>query len=240
MAADTSRSDATKPLALLIPGLDGTGLLYYKQLAALEARFRALPWAFRKRPQFDFTDLVEELGQGTRDEKSGSILVVGESFGGVIALHYVLAFPERVCKLVLVNTFAHYRGRIRIHLACRLAPLLSWGPVRAFKDSVAERILRGEGIAPSDRKRYREIINLIDRPSYQRRLELVRQVDLRNRLHDIAVPTRVLASGRDKIVASIKEARLLSSLIPQARLHSFPRAGHALLLTPGFSLADYV
>jgi pimeloyl-ACP methyl ester carboxylesterase len=228
-----------KPLALLIPGLDGTGRLYYRQLEGLSARYRVRAWEFCRRDAFDFADLVQELAEGTAGEAPGSILVVGESFGGPVALHYVLAYPERVRALALVNSFPAYRRKIRIRLACRLAFLLNWRVVRRLKDSVAERILAGEGILPEDRRRYHEIIQLIHRPAYQCRLELVRDVALRHRLSEISVPTCIFTSGRDKIVPSRTEGRFMASRIPSARLFEFPDAGHALLLTPGFSLADY-
>ena len=32
----------------------------------------------------------------------------------------------------------------------------------------------------------------------------------------------------------------MRSQIPQAELYEFPNAGHALLLTPGFVLAEYL
>ncbi len=229
-----------KPLALLIPGLDGTGQLYYRQLDGLSPRFRVMPWRFRAGGAFGFDDLIEELGQATDCEESGAIRVIGESFGGTVALHFVLAYPERVNQLVLINTFAHYRRRIRIRLGCTLAPLLSKWWLQSLKNAVTELILASEGILVEDRTRYREIIRQVDPAAYRRRLELVRKVDLRSKVGSIAAPTHIFASGRDKIVASVKEARLMASLIPQARLHVFPRAGHALILTPGFSLADYI
>jgi pimeloyl-ACP methyl ester carboxylesterase len=49
-----------------------------------------------------------------------------------------------------------------------------------------------------------------------------------------------LASRRDKLVPSIGEAHYMAARIPNAYVHEFPEAGHALLLTPGFSLADFV
>jgi pimeloyl-ACP methyl ester carboxylesterase len=69
---------------------------------------------------------------------------------------------------------------------------------------------------------------------------LARDVDLRAKLTLVSVPTLLFASGRDKIVPSIEEARFMSTRIPDARLYEFPQAGHALLLTPGFVLADYL
>src|SRR5512135_1556794 len=92
-----------KPLALLIPGLDGTGRLFCQQVAPLQARYRVCAWEFRRRSRFDLADLVEELDEGTRQEAPGTIAVVGESFGGAVAISFVLACPERVRSLTLVN-----------------------------------------------------------------------------------------------------------------------------------------
>lgn len=236
----SSNVDKPKPLALLIPGLDGTGKFYYRQVGPLSVRSRVLAWEFRRQADFDFADLVEELGEGTAAEEPGTIAVVGESFGGTVAMHYVLAYPERVGRLVLINTFPSYRWKIRISLACRVSALLRWRGMRGVKSFIAERILVHEGILPEDRRRYHEIVSLIDPAAYRRRLELVRDSALRERLGEITAPTLLLASGRDKIVPSVAEARFMASRIPNARLYEFPRAGHALLLTPGFSLAEYI
>ena len=228
-----------KPLALLIPGLDGTGEMFYRQIAALSSRHRVLAWKFSERSSFDFRDLVEELGEGTAGEEPGSILVVGESFGGTIAMHYVLAYPERVSRLALINTFPYYRPRRRILLGRRLVPLLRVKRLQSIKNFIVDRALAHEGVPEEDRKVYRRIVQLVNFGAYQRRLELVQQVDLRPRLHEITVPTLLFASGRDKIVPSIAEARFMASCIPDSTVYEFPEAGHALLLTPGFSLAEY-
>jgi len=232
-------SQIEKPLALLIPGLDGTGKLYYRQIDCLSPYYRVLPWQFRQMDVFTLSDLAEELAQGTVNEKDGSILVVGESFGGVIALQFALDHPERLQCLALINTFPFYRRKMRIRLACRLSGLLNKRIIKKLKDAIVDRTLAAEGILPEDRLRYQEVLRFIYLPAYHQRLQLVREVDLRNRLGEIRVPTILFASGRDKLVPSMAEARFMVSRIPHANLHEFPRAGHALLLTPGFCLADY-
>jgi len=229
-----------KQLALLIPGLDGTGRLYYRQVDALSARYRVQPWAFLPRARFTYSDLVQELGEATANEPPASIVVVGESFGGTVAMHYVLAFPGRVRLLALINTFPYYKPKMRILAGLLLAPMLKWSGIREVKNFVVDRMLALEGITREDRRCYREIIRTVNARAYRRRLTLVREIDLRARLQDIPVRTIVFASGRDKIVPSISAARHMAASIPCAELHVFPRAGHALLLTPGFSLADYL
>jgi len=228
-----------KPLALLIPGLDGTGRLFYRQIEALVRRYRVLAWDFGAGADFDLASLVSDLGQATAAEPPGSILVVGESFGGPIAIAYVLRHPERVRRLILVNTFPYYSRQLRLFLGIRLSGLLTLDLARRIKDMIVDRILADEGIPEEDRLRYKEIVATIDLESYRRRLELLRQIDLRPRLPEIKVPAVLLAAGRDKIVPSVTEARYMASQIPNARLVEFPEAGHALLLTPGTSLAAY-
>jgi pimeloyl-ACP methyl ester carboxylesterase len=118
--------------------------------------------------------------------------------------------------------------------------MLNWRGIRGVKNLVVDRMLEREGILNRDRRCYQEIIKTVDARAYRRRLRLVREIDLRSRLPEISVRTIVFASGRDRIVPSVSAATLMAARIPDAELHVFPQAGHALLLTPGFSLADYV
>jgi pimeloyl-ACP methyl ester carboxylesterase len=228
-----------KPLALLIPGLDGTGKLFYRQIDRLSKYYRVLAWSFFPRASFDLADLVQELAESTDGETAGSMLVIGESFGGVIAMQFALTYPERLNRLGLVNTFPVYRRRIRIRLALRLVGLFNRPKLRPLKERVVDRMLASEGILSEDRLKYKEAIKLVHYPAYRRRLEIVRSVDLRNQLQEISVPTLMFASGKDKLVPSVSEARYMAARIPRATLCEFPHAGHALLLTPGFQLADY-
>ncbi len=234
------KADNDKPLALLIPGLDGTGRLFYRQIDALSKHYRVLPWEFRPRDSFALADLVEEIAVKLENEESGSSLVVGESFGGMIALQLALDHPDRIKHLGLINAFPYYRRRNRIRLACRLAGLLDKPFAKMLKDFVADRTLAAEGILPEDRALFREAIGHVYHPAYCFRLNLVRDMDLRCRLPEIKIPVSIFASGRDKLVPSVDEARLMQSVIKGARVFEFPRAGHALLLTPGFSLAEYL
>ena len=203
-------------------------------------RHRVCAWGFKRRADFTFADLIEELAEGTSGEEPRSIAVVGESFGGTVAMQFALAFPDRIRHLVLINSFAYYKRRVRLFMGLLLAPMLRWKGIRAIKDHIVDHVLACEGISPEDRRQYRAIIQEVDMAAYRRRLALVREVDLRARLKEISAPTRILASGRDKIVPSVSQGAFMSSRIPDATLHVFPRAGHALLLTPGFSLAHYV
>jgi pimeloyl-ACP methyl ester carboxylesterase len=229
-----------KPLALLLPGLDGTGRLFYRQIEALAERYRVTPWAYAPGGDFTLSDLIRDLGCETAGEKPHSILVIAESFGGLVALKYVLQYPERVRRLVLVNSFPYCRRHLRIRLACILVGFLRFAFGRRIKDFVVDQALLREGILAEDRRRYREVVQQVDLPAYRRRLQLVQETDLRPQLGKITATTILLAARRDKLVPSVADAHLMAARIADAQVHEFPDAGHALLLTPGFSLADYV
>jgi 3-oxoadipate enol-lactonase len=74
---------ADKPLMVLIPGMDGTGMLFYRQTPLLAERFTVVAHRLR-----DDTDGMETLVAGllTRlDDLAPDgepALLVGESFGG--------------------------------------------------------------------------------------------------------------------------------------------------------------
>jgi pimeloyl-ACP methyl ester carboxylesterase len=228
-----------KPLALLLPGLDGTGGLFYRQIEALAERYRVTPWAYAPGGDFTLSDLIRDLGRETAGEEPHSILVIAESFGGLVALEYVLQYSERVRRLVLINSFPHFRGRLRIRMARALVGFLRFRFGRLVKDFVVNRTLLREGILAEDRLRYREVVKQVDLPAYRRRLQLVQETDLRPQLGKISAATVLLAAGRDKLVPSVAEAHFMAARIADAQVHEFPDAGHALLLTPGVSLADY-
>jgi len=229
-----------RPLALLIPGLDGTGGLFYRQIEALAERYRVTPWAYAPGGDFTLSDLTRDLGRETAGEAPRSILVIAESFGGLVALNYVLQYPERVRRLVLVNSFPYCRRRLRIRLARILVGFLRFALGRRMKDFVVDQALLREGILAEDRRRYREVVKQVDLPAYRCRLQLVQETDLRPQLGKITANTVLLAAGLDKLVPSVAEAHFMATRIANAQAHEFPEAGHALLLTPGFSLADYV
>jgi pimeloyl-ACP methyl ester carboxylesterase len=236
--SDTKHDD--KPLALLVPGLDGTGGLFYRQIEALAKNCRVIAWAYRPGGDCDLSDLAHDLGRATAGEAPHSILVFAESFGGLVALTYVLEYPERVKRLVLVNSFPYFRGRLRIRVARTLVGFLKLRLGRRVKDIVVDRVLLGEGIPAEDRLRYREVVRRVDLPAYRRRLQLIQETDVRPHLGKVTAATVLLAAGRDKLVPSVVEARFMATRMVNAQVHEFPEAGHALLLTPGFSLADYL
>ena len=168
--------------------------------------------------------------------------VLGHSFGGHVALEYVLRYPKRVSRLVLLDTAGDARWS-QEHAAEVLAGR-GYSPATV---AVARRFYRG-AIEPKDF--VRASLRLV--PAYDSRFSLVRTGrelleggwrmrtrpealafggqmmqgwSVMDRLGEIQVPTLVLA-GHDDFLFPPESQALLAAGIPNARLRIIERAGH--------------
>jgi proline iminopeptidase len=168
--------------------------------------------------------------------------VLGHSFGGHVALEYVLRYPERVSQLVLVDTAGDTRWSQE-----RAADVLAGRGFSPATVAVARRFYSGR-IAPRDFAR--ASLRLL--PAYDHRfslLRLAREVldggwraqirpealifggrmmrgwSVMDRLGEIHVPTLVIA-GHDDFLFPPESQALLAAGIPDAQLQIIERAGH--------------
>ena len=168
--------------------------------------------------------------------------VLGHSFGGQVALEYVLRYPERVSHLVLLDTAGDARWSQK-----NAAEVLAGRGYSPKTVAVARRFYDGR-IAPKDF--VRASIRLL--PAYDHRFSLLRLAremleggwrasmrpealifggqmmrgwSVMDRLGEIHVPTLVVA-GRDDFLFPPESQALLAAGIPNARLQIIERAGH--------------
>ncbi len=225
-----------KPAIAYLPGLEGTGELLFMQEPALRDRYTVIKVPWRTAPPFGVSDLSADVATALDNAGADRATVVAESFGGVVALNFALSHPERIERLVLVNAFPvfHNRGLLTF------GRWLSFGSstlVHALRVAVDTPLLTLEGIPREARLRFFSAAKRQPHAAYRQRIEIIAQHDVRSRLGEIAVPTLVVSSGRDRVVPPAM-SRMLAERIPGARLRVLPKAGHAALLTPGVSLVD--
>ncbi|HEY8439460.1 MAG TPA: alpha/beta hydrolase [Candidatus Limnocylindrales bacterium] len=168
--------------------------------------------------------------------------VLGHSFGGHVALEYALRYPERVSRLILLDTAGDARWSQE-----NAADVLAGRGFSPKTVAIARRFYSGR-IAPKDF--VRAAMRLL--PAYDHRFSLVRlgrdmleggwrmktrpealvfggQMmrgwSVMDRLGEIRVPTLVIA-GRDDFLFPPESQALLAAGIPYARLRIIERAGH--------------
>jgi pimeloyl-ACP methyl ester carboxylesterase len=86
---------------VLVPGIQGRWEWMAPAVRALSARHRALTFSLGEIAHFD--DWVPVIDAVLDRAGVSSAVVAGVSFGGLIALHYAAARPERTRALVLVS-----------------------------------------------------------------------------------------------------------------------------------------
>src|SRR3712207_522091 len=103
------RVEGKGPPLIFVPGMDGTGRLFYRQVPLLAPRFRVRTYTLRDDAE-SMDGLVADLDRAIRSLAPGGepAVVIAESFGGTLALSYALAHPERVRALVVVNSFPRF------------------------------------------------------------------------------------------------------------------------------------
>jgi pimeloyl-ACP methyl ester carboxylesterase len=165
-------------------------------------------------------DVVAGLAAVLDAEKTGSDLtLVGNSMGGWVALTYALEHPERVARLVLVNSTGvagtpEDYGKVSLQPknreeALALVTALGLGgappPAGFVLDDLIEKIAEGAtprmvaGIEPTD--------------------------FLDARLAGLAAPADILWGMEDRLLLP-SYAKRLAAAIPRARIHEIAGAGH--------------
>ena len=172
------------------------------------------------------------------------VSLVGISMGGAISLGFSLRSPQRVERLVLVDSHGlggEVPGGAASYALVRL-PLLNrlvWAALKRSRKMV-EQSLHTVFYHPGavTENLVNEVYQLVKEPgaghawrSWQEN-EIGREglrTNYVDRLHELAVPTLILHGAEDKYVP-VSWARRAHTLIEDSELHVFPQCGHWLTL----------
>ena len=223
---------------VLVPGMDGTGDLFYRQLPLLERSYRVATYALRE-TACRMEDLVDDL-RGIVDRVAGPgnpAIVLGESFGGALALSFALAHPGRVRSLVVVNSFPYFVPQFRLKLAIAALSAVPWSAMGVVRRVTAFR-LHSPHTHRDEIRRFIELTRAATQEGYRNRLKALTAYDIRERLQNIAVPTLFIAAECDHLVPSVREARFMAGRVPGASLRVLPGHGHICLIAPGVNLTE--
>jgi pimeloyl-ACP methyl ester carboxylesterase len=245
MFAEVISDRGRGPVLVYLPGIDGSGQLLLGTAPRLEERFRLILLRYRlgaNRGHRTYSHLASSAIEAVTLRGADRLLLLAESFGGAVALRAALDFPETVAALALVNTFPHFRSRVRLSLS-RLGTSVtpSW-LIATGRRILAPWFLFG---GPSERRAIEEFLGgprpraastgraaqktwALDE-GYPARLRMIQGLDLRGELGRVRQPVALFASGRDRIVDAVRQAREMASLLPDAELEILEGRGHVVL-----------
>jgi pimeloyl-ACP methyl ester carboxylesterase len=163
---------------------------------------------------------------------------LAESFGGGVAIQFALRHRELVERLVLVNTFARFPGRLFARAGALFSWLLPPRPTGPLLKLVRGPMLFGRDLPASEKSKFWEIVKDVPMSAMGRRIRMLAPLDLRSELPKIEVPTLVVVSPQDQMVHP-KASRELAALIPSAHLIEIP-TGHASLIHPKTNVLEWL
>ncbi|MEO8678676.1 MAG: alpha/beta fold hydrolase [Vicinamibacterales bacterium] len=222
---------------MLVPGIDGTGLTFHRQVPLLSRRY-AVTTARLRDTADRMDDLVADLDAivATAAPGGGPVTLLGESFGGALTLSYALAHPERVSKLVILNSFAHLDSPRRLWLAYQLARATPWGLMPVARRLAAWR-LHSPQTSREEIRHFHRLMRASTQAGYLSRLRMLQTYDVRRQLGAIEAPVLYLASEGDNLVPSVQQAHLMKTLTPRATVRILEGHGHICLIAPNLDLS---
>lgn len=220
-----------RPTVVAVPCFSGApwDLEAFTPLADYPLRTMRLPEAVS-----DIDGYVDFLAGQVADV--AQYVVVGDSFGAVVALAFATRRPPGLQALVLSGGFAAdpvstRLGRVKLRAARLLpGPLYRQMVLRMHAAALASPYdARAE--QPLSRRDTRHLF-LDNTPwrSYVGRVEAALTADYTDRLQDIDVPTLILTPEHDTLIGE-DAATILRTGIPDAVEHVLPRTGHMFRFT---------
>jgi proline iminopeptidase len=239
----------SKAVAFLIhggPGADHTGykptyspLSQYLQLVYFDHRGQGRS-ARGNKETYTLENNVEDMEALRQHLGLDKIIVIGTSYGGMVALSYAVRYPENVSQLVIVASTASYRfiERAKEILAERGT---------AEQIAVAQRLWDGNFENEQQLQEYFTVMGSMYSQkhdpeqagkNWQRVILSVdainvafggflRTYDVVDKLHLITAPTLVIGGRHDWICAP-EFSEEIAKGIPQAELEIFENSGHSI------------
>ena len=158
-----------------------------------------------------------------------AVTLLGWSLGGMLAQELAARYPQRIERLILVATTPRFvstpdwQHGLADSAVRALARDFKRAPVPTL-ESFWRLQFHGEGSLPAP------LLPQVEPATALGGLELLRQVDLREELTKITMPTLVLHGSAD-IIIPIGAGRFLATTLPHALLHEVGGCGHAPFLS---------
>ena len=218
---------------VFLHGLGGSRTSWEPQLRGLSDEFRAIAWDM---PGYGASAPVEPLTFAAVADAVARLLdaagvdrahLVGESFGGMHALHTALHHPDRVGRMVLANTspaFGLDGTDPAAWRAARMAPLdAGLTPADIAVDVLTA--VAGPGLGDEVLAMRAAAFARVPSTGLRAAVECLPSHNVLDRLVEIAVPTLVIAGELDP-ETPVAYARALVDGLPNAELVVLDGIGH--------------
>lgn len=230
--APEGRPDA--PVVLFAHGLLFSGWMFQHQIAALRAGFRCVTIDFRGQgasPRaiggYDMDTLTVDVAELLRHLQIPVVNFVGLSMGGFVGMRLAARNPEVVHTLTLIDTAATAEEPANRSKYKTLAKAYRVLGIKRLRPKVAPIMLAERNLDAPWIEEWMSMLERTDRAGLVKAIESVADRDpCEVEAGRIIAPTLVLVGAEDAATPPEKARRIID-LIPSARLHEIPGAGHS-------------
>lgn len=201
---------------VLLPGMDGTGLMFAPLTEALEGRLDSHAVAYPPDAPLGYEDLLPVVLEALPEREP--FMLLGESFSGPLAIMAAATRPAQLRALVLVSTFIGnpipWLPRAARHLA---RPLL----FRASPPFIRLMAQASGRTAPALRLLMPEVYRRVPPEVMAARARAILTVDVGRELAACAVPVFFMGGEQDRLTPR-SNLRALTRARPDAVVRLFP------------------
>jgi pimeloyl-[acyl-carrier protein] methyl ester esterase len=216
-----SDAETARPCLVLLPGMDGSGLLFDDFIAALGGAVRPQVIAYPADRALGYAELVALVR--SRLPANQPYYLLGESFSSPVAIALAAERPPMLMGLIISCGFARNPAPA-MH---RLRALVRFVPLSHRFSGLAAPLLLGWHARPGLRHALQRALAPAPVSLLRHRLRAVLEVDYSAQMASVAVPVLYLQAAHDRIVPA-SAAQHMRSL--QARLQVVTLHGPHLLL----------
>jgi pimeloyl-ACP methyl ester carboxylesterase len=159
-------------------------------------------------------------------------VLLGTSFGGLVALRAAAQLRRRISGLVLISTYAAVTSHLR-RLLIETGVATAIEHAAAHIPGIAYALLGSKRLDDAAAQELSRERTSIDRREKRERFAAAIRADVRHAAARLRVPTLIIHGGADRVVP-VSAAHELARLIPDSSIVIIGRAGHLPYLThPG-------
>jgi pimeloyl-[acyl-carrier protein] methyl ester esterase len=196
---------------VLLPGMDGTGDLFERFVAALGSEFNVKVVSYPATEPLGYSEL-ESIARAALPGE-GPFVILGESFSGPIAISLAASCSSRLKGLVLCCSFVR-NPRPAFSALKPFIGLLPWvlAPAR-----VLSYRLFGRSTTSATRMALMHAHSRVSRSVLCSRVRSVLSIDVSAKLSVVSVPVLYLRASQDHVVPR-RASKLVSELCPSAKV----------------------
>jgi pimeloyl-[acyl-carrier protein] methyl ester esterase len=197
---------------ILLPGLDGTGILFRPLVAALPAHIKPVVVGYPGDQPLNYQQLFPRVLDAL--SKTEPFIILGESFSGPLAAMVAAQHPKGLIGLILCVTFVTSPQRF----VGPVVPFLSRAPAYYLYPFFQRFKARLGGYAsPELLKLISDTHNIVQPHVIAARVRTVFAVDATAALRSCEVPILYLQAARDRVVPA-RNLRIIQQIVPNVQV----------------------